>query len=60
MATRLFREKLELELREFPAVRTEMEQLRGKDIACYCNAGEPCHGDVLLKMANRTEILVSE
>jgi hypothetical protein len=28
------------------------EELRGKDIACWCRPGEPCHADVLLEIAN--------
>ena len=28
------------------------DELRGKDISCVCVDGEPCHGDVLLKIAN--------
>ena len=27
--------------------------LRGKDLACYCSLGQPCHADVLLELANR-------
>ena len=30
-------------------VRTE---LAGKDLACWCKPGEPCHADVLLRWAN--------
>lgn len=26
--------------------------LRGKNLACFCKAGEPCHADVLLRFAN--------
>lgn len=26
--------------------------LRGKDLACWCAIGFPCHGDVLLELAN--------
>ena len=26
--------------------------LRGKNLACWCREGEPCHADVLLKIAN--------
>ena len=26
--------------------------LRGKNLACWCKDGEPCHADVLLKIAN--------
>lgn len=28
-------------------------QLRGKDLACWCPLGQPCHADVLLEIANR-------
>ena len=31
----------------------EIKQLRGKDLACWCNHDGPCHADVLLEMANR-------
>lgn len=26
--------------------------LRGKDLACFCAEGEPCHADTLLRLAN--------
>lgn len=26
--------------------------LRGKNLACWCKPGQPCHADVLLKLAN--------
>jgi len=28
-------------------------QLRGKNLACWCKIGTPCHADVLLKLANQ-------
>ena len=28
-------------------------ELRGKNLACWCKPGEPCHADVLLELANR-------
>lgn len=28
------------------------EQLRGKNLACFCAPGSPCHADVLLDIAN--------
>lgn len=31
----------------------DAEQLRGKDLACWCRPGAPCHADVLLELANR-------
>lgn len=30
-----------------------IKELRGKNLACWCKEGEPCHGDVLLEIANR-------
>lgn len=30
-----------------------IEKLRGKNLACFCKIGEPCHADVLLELANR-------
>ena len=27
-------------------------ELRGRDVACYCPLDEPCHADVLLRVAN--------
>lgn len=29
-----------------------LEELRGKDLVCHC-APLPCHGDILLELANR-------
>jgi hypothetical protein len=28
------------------------EELRGKDLACWCALDKPCHADVLLEIAN--------
>ncbi|TPI39279.1 DUF4326 domain-containing protein [Mesorhizobium sp. B3-1-9] len=28
-------------------------ELRGKNLACWCKPGAPCHADVLLTIANR-------
>lgn len=30
-----------------------IEELRGKNLACWCRIGDPCHRDVLLRLANR-------
>ena len=27
-------------------------ELRGKNLACWCKPGQPCHADVLIKIAN--------
>ena len=29
------------------------EDIRGKDLACWCPLDQPCHADVLLELANR-------
>lgn len=29
------------------------DELRGKNLACWCRLDEPCHADVLLEIANR-------
>jgi len=28
-----------------------IDELRGKDLACWCPLGQPCHADVLLEIA---------
>lgn len=30
----------------------EIDQLRGKNLACWCRLDQPCHADVLLELAN--------
>ncbi len=36
-----------------PTTMAEVRRkLAGKDLACYCPAGQPCHGDLLLTIAN--------
>jgi hypothetical protein len=48
-AVRLYREFVT----EHPAVVDEIRrELRGKNLACYCKPGTPCHADVLLDLAN--------
>lgn len=29
-----------------------LDELRGKDLACWCKEGAPCHADILLELAN--------
>jgi len=31
----------------------DVSLLRGKNLACWCPLGEPCHADVLLEIANQ-------
>jgi hypothetical protein len=33
-------------------VLARLPELRGKDLACWCRPGQPCHADVLLELAN--------
>jgi hypothetical protein len=33
-------------------VSRNLSRLRGKDLACWCRLGKPCHADVLLTLAN--------
>lgn len=33
----------------------EIKALRGKDLACWCPLGQPCHADVLLELANKED-----
>lgn len=35
---------------------SDVAQLRGKNLACWCKPGEPCHADVLLEFANRPSV----
>jgi hypothetical protein len=36
-----------------PPSAAEIETLRGKNLACWCELDQPCHADVLLEIANR-------
>jgi hypothetical protein len=36
----------------------EVHELRGRDLVCWC-APEPCHGDLLLRLANETLVTFS-
>lgn len=33
-----------------------LPELRGKNLACWCPLDAPCHADVLLELANSTEV----
>lgn|ERR1700756_1282200 len=44
LAVRLFR--------EHQAPHLDLTLLRGKNLACWCKPGAPCHADVLLELAN--------
>ena len=40
---------------KFVAPYLDVEELRGKDLACWCLPDQPCHADVLLEVANGGE-----
>ncbi len=48
LAVALFEEVLVQHPGRFPALET----LRGRDLACWCPPHQPCHADVLLRLAN--------
>lgn len=31
----------------------DIDELRGKNLACYCPLDQPCHADVLLELVNK-------
>lgn len=33
-------------------ILAEVGELKGKNLACWCSLDGPCHGDVLLRLAN--------
>ena len=37
--------------RDHPSL-AEVQELRGKDLMCWCPLDQPCHADVLLELAN--------
>jgi hypothetical protein len=36
-----------------PDIMNNIAELRGKNLACWCKPGTPCHADTLLEIANR-------
>ena len=52
MAVRLFSSQFYECVATDMAVRAIQSELRGKNLACWCKPGAPCHADVLLEIAN--------
>ena len=50
IAVELHREYIKGALKRCPKL---LESLRGKNLACWCRIGDPCHADTLLEIANR-------
>jgi hypothetical protein len=40
--------------------RAFLAPLRGRDLACWCGIGEPCHADILLVLANAPDLMRTE
>lgn len=53
VAVELFRQVWERQLAHASVRENLVSNLRGKNLACWCKPGEPCHADVLLALANR-------
>jgi Domain of unknown function (DUF4326) len=43
-------------LLERPHLLAQLPQLRGRLLACYCPLDQPCHGDVLARLANGADV----
>lgn len=53
----LFRDHLkDPDSRRAAILRRRLHELRGYDVACTCDLSEPCHGDVLLELANQPTV----
>lgn len=42
----------------FPIHRAAKVYLAGKNLACWCKPGQPCHADVLLAVANGWKVKI--
>lgn len=42
-----------IEVGRAPSITEVQMALRGKNLACWCKPGTPCHADALLEIANR-------
>ncbi|SEG58825.1 DUF4326 domain-containing protein [Bosea lathyri] len=42
-----------VEVGRAPAMEEIRSKLRGRNLACWCRPGAPCHADVLVELANR-------
>lgn len=47
-----FREWIRSDDAKAVALRAQLDELRGKDLLCFCPVPGPCHGDVLIELAN--------
>lgn len=54
-AVRLFKQMLDwMNDKKRPQLHRDfISPLKGKNLACFCKEGDPCHADVLLELANQ-------
>ena len=45
-------DKYGLPVDKFRYMRDRIFDLRGKNLACFCPIGSPCHADVLIELSN--------
>jgi len=50
----LFRKWISSESSVAQTWKSSIHTLRGKNLACWCPPGEPCHADILLGLANKS------
>lgn len=55
-AVALYRTYLERALANHASTREALAELRGKNLACWCRLGDPCHAEVLLEIANSADV----
>lgn len=46
-------EAVDLFRRLIAPTMSDIAHLRGKNLACWCKPGDPCHADILIEIANR-------
>jgi hypothetical protein len=60
-AVALFRQELEIRIVALAEkYQPKLAALRGRNLACWCKPGSPCHADVWLEVANRTAEVETE
>jgi|GEM_PF-1351156 len=51
-AVRFFADMLSYPVRPYPTDDEIRRELAGRDLACWCPPDQPCHADILLRLAN--------
>ena len=52
-AISLYREHLQKQIKEGKITASDLENLKGKNLGCWCDPGNPCHGHVLLEILKK-------